>query len=269
LKRFAAYRVRGYETDRDRLDVDGTSRLSPHLHFGEISPHRAWHHIQKATSGRAGEPGATGARAYLRQLGWREFAHYLLYHFPFTADKPLRGEYLEFPWQHSGKLFTAWREAQTGYPIVDAGMRELAQTGWMHNRVRMIAASFLTKDLLIPWQRGARWFWDRLVDADLANNTLGWQWVAGCGADAAPFFRIFNPVSQGTKFDPEGLYVRRWIPELSELPNRWIHCPWRAPKDILRAAGVALGLTYPTPLVDHLAARQKALDAYNGIRATK
>ena len=269
LNSFAARRVCNYETDRDRPDLAGTSRLSPYLHFGEISPRQIWNRIQKSISGKTSGKDMPGALAFLRQLGWREFAYHLLYHFPFTTDKPLRSKYVEFPWKHSNKSLAAWRDAQTGYPIVDAGMRELVQSGWMHNRVRMIAASFLIKHLLIPWQHGARWFWEKLVDADLANNTLGWQWVAGCGADAAPFFRIFNPMLQGTKFDPEGSYVRKWIPELNGLPDRWIHCPWQAPAKNLREAGVRLGRTYPSPIVNHLVARQKALRAYNEIRAKK
>jgi deoxyribodipyrimidine photo-lyase len=269
LQSFTRDRVQNYKSDRDRPDIGGTSRLSPHLHFGEISARHIWSLIEKSSAGRSDSANKTGADAYLRQLVWREFAHYLLYHFPFTADKPLRSEFAAFPWKYSGKSFTAWRRARTGYPIVDAGMRELEQSGWMHNRVRMIAASFLVKDLLIPWQRGAGWFWERLVDADLANNTLGWQWVAGCGADAAPFFRIFNPILQGKKFDPQGAYIRRWIPELERVPNEWIHNPWDAPAGTLAKAGVVLDKTYPSPMVDHFAAREKALEAYNAIKSKK
>ena len=178
---------------------------------------------------------AEAIRVYSSELGWREFAHHLLFHFPHTPEKPLRKEFAAFPWEADQKNLSAWQRGRTGYPIVDAGMRELWHTGWMHNRVRMIVASFLVKDLLIPWQHGAAWFWDTLVDADLANNTLGWQWTAGCGADAAPYFRVFNPVSQGEKFDPSGEYVRRWVPELNRLPNAWIHKPWEAPPGCLPA----------------------------------
>jgi deoxyribodipyrimidine photo-lyase len=269
LRTFASKRVGNYKTDRDRPDIAGTSRLSPYLHFGEISPRQIWTRIQKFASGKDRVADKENASSYLRQLGWREFANYLLYHYPDTMDKPLRNKFANFPWKNNAKMFNAWREGRTGYPLVDAGMRELAQTGWMHNRVRMIAASFLVKHLLIPWQRGAEWFWDRLVDADAANNTLGWQWVAGCGADAAPFFRIFNPIIQGAKFDPQGLYVRKWIPELHKLPNRWIYCPWEAPSENLANAEVKLGRTYPYPIVDHGLARQRALKAYDEIRAKK
>jgi len=205
--------------------------------------------------------------SYLRQLGWREFAHLLLYHFPHTTDQPLRAEFTYFPWEKKRRLLRAWQQGRTGFPLVDAGMRELWRTGWMHNRVRMIVASFLVKDLLIPWQLGARWFWDTLVDADLANNTLGWQWTAGCGADAAPYFRIFNPVSQGQRFDPEGGYVRPWVPELASLPPRWIHEPWAADDYVLTDAGVKLGRTYPKPMVDHSEARERALAAYERVKA--
>ena len=200
-------------------------------------------------------------RVYSSELGWREFAHHLLFHFPHTPEQPLREEFAAFPWKPNRKNLRAWQRGRTGYPIVDAGMRELWQTGWMHNRVRMVVASFLVKDLLIPWQAGAAWFWDTLVDADLANNTLGWQWTAGCGADAAPYFRIFNPVSQGEKFDPNGEYVRRCIPELNELPTEWIHKPWEAPPRVLADAGIELGTNYPQRIVDHGEARSRALAA--------
>jgi deoxyribodipyrimidine photo-lyase len=207
------------------------------------------------------------ASAYRRQLYWREFAYHVLWHFPHTADQPLRPEFAAFPWREDAAGLRAWQRGQTGYPLVDAGMRELWTTGWMHNRVRLVAASFLVKHLLIPWQRGAEWFWDTLVDADLANNTLGWQWTAGCGADAAPFFRIFNPVAQGEKFDPQGLYIRRWVPELQHLPTTWIHKPWQAPAAVLREAGVAIGEAYPRPIVEHARARQRALAALRQMKA--
>ncbi len=212
-----------YAAGRDRPDLAGTSRLSPHLHFGEISPRQLWAACQPHP-------------AYLRQLIWREFAYHLLHHFPRTPDQPLRPEFQKFPWRRDVKSLKAWQRGCTGYPLVDAGLRELWATGWMHNRVRMVVASFLVKHLLIPWQEGARWFWDTLVDADLANNTLGWQWTAGCGADAAPYFRIFNPTTQAERFDPDGAYVKRWAPEISR------------------------------PIVDHRQARERALDAYDAMR---
>ena len=259
LQRFLTAAVTGYSEHRDRPDEVQTSRLSPYLHFGEISPRQVWHAVRK----HAGKHPAVqrGAEAYLRQLGWREFAHHLLFHFPHTVDQSLRAEFADFPWRDNSTDLKAWQRGQTGYPLVDAGMRELWAIGWMHNRVRMVAASFLVKHLLLPWQAGDRWFWDTLVDADLANNTLGWQWVAGCGADAAPYFRIFNPVAQGEKFDPNGNYVRRWVPELSRLPAEWIHKPWEAPANVLAESGVKLGMTYPEPIVDHHTARIRALAA--------
>ena len=254
----AEFEVEHYSTDRDIPDRAGTSRLSPHLHFGEISPRQIWWGIRDSKRPNP-EP-------YLRQLVWREFAHHLLYHFPHTPTEPLRSEFSAFPWEKNPAQLKAWQKGRTGYPIVDAGLRELWATGWMHNRVRMIVASFLVKDLLLPWQAGAAWFWDTLVDADLANNTLGWQWTAGCGADAAPYFRVFNPMLQGGKFDLEGAYVKRWVPELKELDAKWIHAPFEAPAEVLRAAGITLGRTYPTPLVDHAQARDEALSAYAQLR---
>ena len=199
---------------------------------------------------------------FLAEIGWREFAHHLLYHFPHTPTEPLRGGFKKFPWRKNNAFLKGWQEGRTGYPIVDAGMRELWTTGWMHNRVRMIVASFLLKDLLLSWREGAAWFWDTLVDADLAQNTLGWQWTAGCGADAAPYFRVFNPVSQGEKFDPEGAYVRKWCSELSKLPNKWLHKPWQSPADVLAKSEVELGRDYPEPIVNHAIAREVALEAY-------
>jgi deoxyribodipyrimidine photo-lyase len=261
LNRFLEEALAGYSVGRDRPDRPGTSRLSPHLHFGEISVRQIWYALRGQRRGGTTRQWAEDIRAYSRELGWREFARHLLFHFPRTPEQPLRKEFAEFPWEPDGKAQRAWQRGRTGYPIVDAGMRELWHTGWMHNRVRMVVASFLVKDLLIPWQEGAVWFWDTLVDADLANNTLGWQWTAGCGADAAPYFRIFNPVSQGEKFDPNGDYVRRWIPELKKLPNEWVHKPWEAPPRVLADAEIELGRTYPRPIVDHQEARARALKA--------
>lgn len=259
LDRFMQEALAGYQELRDQPGASGTSRLSPYLHFGEISPREVWHRIRAGFS-------ETTAGPYLRQLIWREFAHHLLFHFPDTVTQPLHQEFARFPWREDDVAFRSWSRGQTGYPLVDAGMRELWHTGWMHNRVRMIVASFLVKHLLIPWQQGAGWFWDTLVDADLANNTFGWQWSVGCGADAAPYFRIFNPVLQGEKFDPEGDYVRAWVPEITRLPDRWIHRPWQAPATVLTQAGVSLGRTYPRPLIDHPFARTRALNAYQTMR---
>ncbi len=249
-KAFLDYPVAAYSDLRDRPAHSGTSRLSAHLVFGEISPHRLLL--------LAGGPHAPSAEAWIRQLVWRDFAWHLLYHYPHTVSQPLKEEFGRFPIRGVEPGRIAWEKGKTGYPIVDAGMRELWTTGWMHNRVRMIVASFLIKDLFIPWQDGARWFRDTLVDADLANNTLGWQWVAGCGADAAPYFRIFNPVSQSEKFDPDGHYLRRWLPELSGLSGKLIHQPWLAGS--LKPKG------YPSPIVNHAEAREQALEAYQIMR---
>jgi deoxyribodipyrimidine photo-lyase len=265
LERFTHEALEDYTSRRDEPGSAGTSRLSPHLHFGEIGPRQVWHAVRRAAQAQSGNPSWRDSQ-FLAEIGWREFAHHLLFHFPHTPDQPLRANFARFPWQPGGAPLHAWQRGATGYPLVDAGMRELWRTGWMHNRVRMITASFLVKDLLIPWISGARWFWDTLVDADLASNTLGWQWVAGCGADAAPFFRVFNPVTQGSRFDGAATYVRRWVPELAALPDDWIHQPWAAPAPVLHAAGVTLGIDYPKPLVDHEAARQRALQAFASIR---
>ena len=261
LARFALEAIGEYADARDRPGIEGTSRLSPHLHFGEISPRQVWHAAHAlARMGGSARTGR-GAEAFLRELGWREFACHLLWHFPRTAERPLREEFADFPWSPDEEALQRWREGRTGYPLVDAAMRELATSGWMHNRARMVAASFLVKDLLQPWLAGARWFWDTLVDADLACNTLGWQWVAGCGADAAPFFRIFNPVTQGAKFDGTGDYVRRWVPELASLPDPVLHRPWDASPSELLQARVELGRTYSARIVDHAEARERALAA--------
>ena len=265
LKRFQNEALEGYRLGREKPDSVGTSRLSPYLHFGEMSPRQVWRAVLGGMSGDAIGPNAA-CEAYLRQIGWREFAHHLLFHHPESPVQALRPEFAAFPWKTDPATLRAWTRGKTGYPLVDAGMRELWHTGWMHNRVRMIVASFLVKDLLIDWQGGAAWFWDTLVDADLANNTLGWQWVAGCGADAAPYFRIFNPVIQGEKFDPAGNYVRRWVPELARLPDKWLHKPWKAPAPILSEAGVDLGRTYPLPIVDHDEARERALAALTSMQ---
>jgi deoxyribodipyrimidine photo-lyase len=253
LNNFTKKSASEYKELRDRPDLIGTSRLASHLHFGEISPFQIWKTAQ-------------GHEAFTRQLIWREFAHYIMFHFPDSTVNNLKPEFDNFPWKSNKKFLEAWKRGQTGYPIVDAGMRELWETGWMHNRTRMIVGSFLIKDLLIHWQEGARWFWDTLFDANLANNSMGWQWVAGSGVDASPFFRIFNPMLQGAKFDPNGDYVRKWCPELSKLPSEWIHQPFNAPPLILQSAGVRLGEDYPYPLVNHESARQEALA---GLQLTK
>ncbi len=264
LVKFAKQAAADYEDQRNLMAEDGTSRLSPHLHFGEISPRQVWAKLQAILD--ANPDAKDGADTFLSEIGWREFAYHLLYHFPHTTKKPLRENFVDFPWSQSKHDLHRWQRGETGYPVVDAAMRQLWHTGWMHNRARMIVASFLCKHLRIPWQRGAKWFWDTLVDADLASNTLGWQWTAGCGADAAPYFRIFNPMTQGEKFDPTGAYIRQWVPELAELPTKWLYKPWEAPDSLLNEARVTLGDTYPTPIVDHGEARQAALDAYEKIK---
>jgi deoxyribodipyrimidine photo-lyase len=258
-------RAARYATQRDLPAEMGTSRLSPHLHWGEISPRQVWAALSQAA---ADFPPSRGAEVFCTELGWREFAHHLLHHFPRTPAEPLRKSFQDFPWRSDpgGVLLKAWQDGRTGYPIVDAGMRELWATGWMHNRVRMVVASFLVKHLRLPWTAGAAWFWDTLVDADLAANTLGWQWSAGCGADAAPYFRIFAPVRQGEKFDGKGRYVRQWVPELAALPDKHLHAPWEASDTVREAAGVRLGETYPWPIVDHRTARAEALAAWRQLK---
>ncbi len=257
-----------YKTRRDRPDIDGTAGVSPHLHWGEIGPRQIWHAVTERIGSGALAGRESQAEVFLKELVWREFSSHLLYHFPSLPEEPLNPRFADFPWtNHAEPLLHAWQRGETGYPIVDAGMRQLWQTGWMHNRVRMVVASFLTKHLLVPWQAGAAWFWDTLVDADLASNSASWQWVAGCGADAAPYFRIFNPVLQGRKFDPLGAYVSRWVPELDRLPESVVHCPWQATPEVLARAGVRLGSTYPAPIVDHQTARRRALQAYERIKS--
>lgn len=250
-----------YDKNRDLPHLDGTSRLSPYLHFGQISPCRIWHAIE---NGRV--PRQSGRLHFMKELVWREFAQYLLFHFPHLPEEPLREDYEKFPWRQSDEDLQRWQMGQTGYPLVDAGMRQLWKTGWMHNRVRMVVASFLVKHLLISWKEGAAWFWDCLVDADLGSNTLGWQWAGGCGPDAAPYFRIFNPILQSEKFDAEGNYIRQWVPELSKLNKKQIHEPWKLSPLELRSAGIQLGKDYPLPLVEHRSARERALKAYEKIR---
>jgi deoxyribodipyrimidine photo-lyase len=255
LEIFGDDAINHYQQARDLPARHGTSRLSPHLHFGEISPRQI--HAQLAT--RADSMDAKrrpDIEPYLRELGWREFAHHLLFYFPKTPTENFNPRFASFPWAKTDEAqLDRWRRGRTGIPLVDAGMRELWHTGWMHNRVRMIVASFLTKNLRQHWHHGAQWFWDTLVDADLANNSLGWQWVAGCGADAAPYFRVFNPVTQSKKFDPDGTYLRRWLPELADAPVKLLHEPWNDPA-LLQRSG------YPAPMVDLATSRKQALDAY-------
>ncbi|MBI5766795.1 MAG: deoxyribodipyrimidine photo-lyase [Verrucomicrobia bacterium] len=269
LKAFVARALSEYADERDRPDREGTSMLSAHLHFGEVSPRQVWAAVQALAKESGVFPPSRGAGVFLTEIGWREFAYHLLFHFPRTPEAPLREEFARFPWADDpgGAQLRAWQRGRTGYPIVDAGMRQLWTTGWMHNRVRMIVASFLVKHLRLSWTHGAAWFWDTLVDADLASNTLGWQWSAGCGADAAPYFRIFAPVLQGAKFDGAGDYVRRWVPELGRMPAEHIHAPWDAPLHVLAEAGVRLGDSYPRPIVDHAKARAEALAALKEMRA--
>jgi deoxyribodipyrimidine photo-lyase len=255
LRQFVTGALADYRVSRDIPAANATSMLSPHVHFGEISPAQLWHAAQ-------------GDDTFIRELLWREFAMHLLWHHPNLPQEPLKPEFAAMPWRSDPSALRAWQRGRTGIPIVDAGMRQLWQIGWMHNRVRMIAASFLVKHLLLPWQEGAAWFWDTLVDADLANNSMGWQWVAGSGADAAPWFRVFNPVLQGGKFDPDGAYVRRFVPELARLPADHIHAPWHAPDAVLAGAGVTLGSTYPYPTVDLAAGRARALAAHRSLRGS-
>ncbi len=268
LERFIDEALAHYREARERPDLIGTARLSPHLHVGEIGARQLLFAVRRVSEGPdAGAALRSEADAWVRQLGWRDFAYQVLYHFPHTVERPLDTRFEDFAWEGADpELFKAWRDGNCGIPIIDAGMRELKATGWMHNRVRMIVASFLTKNLLIPWQRGERWFWERLVDADLANNCFGWQWSAGCGADAAPYFRIFNPVRQGERFDPRGDYVRRWVPEIAALPDKYLQAPWTAPAKVLDEAGIT-GKHYPKPIVDLAGTRERALMRYKDMRS--
>ena len=256
LDQFLNKAVEDYNEARNIPSEDGTSCLSPYLHWGLISPRQVMALLAKKQDLRA-----EGAQVFAKEIYWREFAYNVLYHFPKTPDAPLHEKYADFPWEPDAETLKRWQRGQTGYPIVDAGMRQLYATGWMHNRVRMVVSSLLVKHLLQDWRKGASWFWDTLVDADLASNTLGWQWSAGCGADAAPYFRVFNPITQGQKFDAEGEYVRKWVPEIAKLPNKYIHEPWEAPTGILEYAGVELGKDYPEPIIEHKKGRERALAA--------
>ena len=272
LARFAERPIATYRDLRDQPALDGAvSGLSPHLHWGEISPNQVLVRAQQADAEHTGAGAHSNIHHFVKELAWREFSHHLLYHYPTTPSVPMYPKFAGFPWRAKADYardLKAWQRGETGVPIVDAGMRQLWQTGIMHNRVRMIVASYLTKNLLIPWQEGAAWFWDTLVDASLPQNTLGWQWAAGCGADAAPYFRIFNPVLQGEKFDAEGAYVRRFVPELAQMPAKYIHKPWEAPSELRRACGLALDHCYARPIVELKASRDRALAAYDKIKGS-
>ena len=260
LEAFIFNGIQNYREGRNFPNKENVSRLSPYFHFGQVSVNTAWHAASDAAALIDNE---ANLDTFLSELGWREFSYYLLYYFPTLPTENLQPRFNQFPWQqHADDELKAWQHGQTGYPLVDAGMRELWQTGYMHNRVRMVVGSFLVKNLLIHWHSGERWFWDCLLDADLASNSASWQWIAGCGADAAPFFRIFNPITQSEKFDKEGDYIRRFVPELAKLPAKYIHAPWLAPADILRSAKVTIGVDYPAPVVDIKESRERALSAF-------
>ncbi|WP_339671949.1 deoxyribodipyrimidine photo-lyase [Dasania marina] len=258
LHRFIEHGLNGYKEGRDFPAQEHVSRLSPHLHWGEISPQQAWHYSQLAGDN-------VDVAHFHNELAWRDFSHAMLYHYPDLPHRNWQSKFDRFGWQHNDALLQAWQQGRTGYPIIDAGMRELWQTGYMHNRVRMLVGSFLVKNLLLDWRHGERWFWQTLVDADLANNSASWQWVAGCGADAAPYFRIFNPVIQGEKFDRDGSYTRRYVPELAALPNKYLFKPWLASPEILQKAGVVLGESYPQPIIDLKLSRELALDSLKAL----
>lgn len=267
LQKFCKKHLADYQTSREFPALDGTSMLSPYLHFGEISPRQIIATLSMSNGSSTSRDAVKALDSVVRQLIWRDFAHHILVHFPHTAEHPFHESYKKFPWKRGDKKFlSVWQRGNTGIPIIDAGMRQLWQTGWMHNRVRMIVASLLTKNANLHWLHGARWFWDTLVDADLANNSMNWQWVAGCGVDAAPYFRIFNPVAQGKKFDPQGEYIKCWVPELENFPIRYIHEPWMASHDAQYAAGIIIGRDYPKPVIDLTISRRQALERYNSFR---
>ena len=259
LNNFFKAGISDYKEGRNYPSRKAISRLSPYLHFGQLSPQSVWYFVKENQLD-------DNSKTFLSELGWREFSYYLLYHFPKLPFKNWNIKFDKFSWQSNDTLLNAWQRGLTGYPIVDAGMRELWQTGFMHNRVRMIVASFLIKNCLIDWREGERWFWDCLLDADLASNSASWQWVAGCGADAAPYFRIFNPVTQGKKFDCDGVYTKKYIPELRNLTNKYLFNPWEAPPHVLSEAKVRLGLDYPHPIVELKGSRERALAAYQEIK---
>ncbi len=265
LAAFLDSKAKGYGERRNRPDIEGTSRLSPHLRFGEIGPRQVWSAARHGVESGQSVASESDIDKFLSEIGWREFSHHLLFQFPDLATKNFQSRFDAFPWRDDPAAFDAWKRGQTGFPIVDAGMRQLWRTGWMHNRVRMIVASFLVKHLLIDWRRGEEWFWDTLLDACPANNAASWQWVAGSGADAAPYFRVFAPVLQGEKFDPDGDYVRAFVPELARLPATYIHKPWESPHPIRARAGITLGETYPFPIIKHELGRERALAAFQSL----
>ncbi|MBB3949808.1 cryptochrome/photolyase family protein [Aureimonas jatrophae] len=265
LEEFCDRYLQDYKAGRDRPSEDASSRLSPHLRWGEVSPFRVLHTATKYAKRRASIP-QTELANFRSELLWRDFNYHVLFHVPDLPSENLNPKFDKMRWRKSKPELKAWQRGKTGYPIIDAGMRQLWTTGWLHNRLRMIVASFLTRDLLIDWRDGEAWFWDTLVDGDIANNTAQWQWIAGTGADAQPFFRIFNPVTQSEKFDPKGGYIRRYVPELAKLPNDALHAPWLASDTVLARAGVELGKTYPKPIVDHGEARARALKAYEVVK---
>jgi deoxyribodipyrimidine photo-lyase len=263
LAEFLDEGISNYKEDRNHPAQNNVSRLSPYLHFGEISPRDVWHAAKASTMVQGLEKDGDH---FLSEIGWREFSNNLLYHFPDLPHENLQKKFNAFPWRDDPKALKEWQKGVTGYPLDDAGMRELWQTGYMHNRVRMIVGSFLVKNLLLHWHHGEDWFWDTLVDADLANNSASWQWIAGCGADAAPYFRVFNPVTQGQKFDKEGEYIRKYIPEIAMLPDKYLNCPWDTPQDILDHCGIVLDDTYPKPIVDLKVSRERALNAFQSLK---
>ena len=265
LAKFTQENINSYGTSRDLPGPDRTSRLSPHLRFGEVSPYQLWHASYPSPGANLDKPNQDSRETWRKELVWREFSYHLLQEWPHLDSQNFNPKFDPFPWSDQPEVLRAWQQGQTGYPIVDAGMRQLWRTGWMHNRVRMIVGSFLVKHLLIDWREGERWFWDTLVDGDPAANPAQWQWVAGTGADAAPYFRIFNPILQAQKFDPDGSYIHRYVPELAQLPAKYLSAPWDAPKHELAKAGVRLGETYPRPIVDHQQARTRALDALQSL----
>ncbi len=266
FRQFLKHSIKHYDTGRDFPSKEIDSKLSPYLAFGQLSVRVLYHYLLSKVEKVKHSTFTHQAEAFIRQLVWRDFAYHLLYHFPSTIKEPLNKKFIAFNWKNDMESLRAWQQGQTGYPLVDAGMRQLWKTGFMHNRVRMVAASFLVKHLLIHWHYGAEWFWDTLVDADLANNTMGWQWVAGSGADAAPYFRIFNPITQSEKFDSEGTYIKKWLPELRNVPAKYIHEPWKAPEGVLQEINLRLGKDYPLPIIDHKFARERALHHYHSLK---
>lgn len=259
LKNFIKFKLQNYSSGRDRPDTEFTSRLSPHLHFGEISPRRIFSEVRKSKIDEDNK------RKYLSEIGWRDFSYNLLYNYPKMTDKPIQTKFNKFPWLQDKNSLKKWQLGKTGIPIVDAGMKELYETGWMHNRVRMIVGSFLTKNLLIHWKEGERWFFDCLVDADIGSNSAGWQWISGSGADASPYFRIFNPILQGKKFDPKGDYVRKFIPSLTKIPDKFVHSPWEMSSEEQEQYNFSLEKEYSLPVVDLSETRKRALAAFKSI----